>query len=545
MNLRHRTNTRRIAACLAIAGLLSACTSKAADSKAADPEVSRDAPLTVQTSSGQLQGTAAGSARQFLGVRYGQSVAGEHRWTNPVLAPQASGVVPATKPGPSCAQAGTAPGAEATASTNEDCLFLNVTTPKQLREDEKLPVMVWWHGGGYTSGSGAAYDAQRLANRGHVMVVTVNYRLGVFGYLSLPGLPGSGNFGLADQILATTWARQNADAFGGDPGNITVFGESAGGMSACALLTSPAARDLVSKVAMSSGSCKLDWPNGGLAPGLPAQTPYTSLAAGEQFGQAQAKTLSCTGAAALNCLRGKPVAELLKIFGNFSNVLTYGTPLLPKDLSRALDDGDVADGVRVLSGGNQNEQAAIVAGVQSVKPFYTAATYPTLLKEAFGANASKVAAQYPLDGYPNAASAFAQLVTDASWACPTLRGNAALAGHGVAVFGYEFADPDSPNVNGVPTKEVKQGAAHATDVPYLFDLTGKNLLKTAAQQALANQMIDYWTSFARSGTPSATDAPGWPQLTGADGPTLQLAPTTKPVDLAAEHHCGLWATIDF
>ncbi|MGC4938481.1 carboxylesterase/lipase family protein [Kribbella sp. DT2] len=540
MNLRHGTTTRRVATCLAIAGLLSACTSKAAD-----PDVAHDAPLTVETSSGQLQGTSAGSARQFLGVRYGQSVAGERRWTNPVAAPKAAGTVQATKPGPSCAQAGTAPGAEATASKNEDCLFLNVTTPKQLRDGEKLPVMVWWHGGGFTSGSGAAYDAQRLADRGHVMVVTVNYRLGVFGYLSLPGLAGSGDFGLADQILATTWAKQNAEAFGGDPDNLTVFGESAGGMSACALITSPAAKDLVDKVAISSGSCKLRWPNGGLAPGLPAHAPVTPLAAAEQLGQSQAKTLNCTGASAVSCLRGKPVADLLKIFGSFSNVLAYGTPLLPKDPAAALDDGDVLDGVRVLSGGNQNEQAAIIAGVQAVKPFYTATNYPALLKEAFGANAAKVSAEYPLTRYPNAASAFARLITDAAWACPTLRGNAALASHDVPVFGYEFADPDSPNVNAVPTKEVKQGAAHATDVPYLFDLVGKNLLRTPAQQTLGNQMIDYWTSFARTGTPTANDAPAWPQLSGEDGPTLQLAPAIQPVDFAAEHHCGLWATIDF
>ncbi|MBE7161805.1 MAG: carboxylesterase family protein, partial [Williamsia herbipolensis] len=184
------------------------------------------APLTVETTSGRLHGLATSTSREFLGVRYAKPPTGPRRWTMPVPEPKASGTVPATEPGASCAQAGSAPGASATASTSEDCLFLNVTTPRTMTPGERLPVMVWWHGGGYTSGSGSAYDAQRLAARG-VVVVTVNYRLGVFGYLSLPGLKGSGDFGLGDQILATRWAKHNAAAFGGDPDDITVFGESA------------------------------------------------------------------------------------------------------------------------------------------------------------------------------------------------------------------------------------------------------------------------------------------------------------------------------
>jgi para-nitrobenzyl esterase len=413
---------------------------------------------------------------------YAQPPTGARRWTMPVAPPRPSGTVQATKPGPSCAQAGSAPGASATSSASEDCLFLNVTTPKTMRAGHKLPVMVWWHGGGYTSGSGSAYDAQRLASRGHVIVVTVNYRLGVFGYLSLPGLPGSGDFGLADQILATRWAKSNAAAFGGDPGNITVFGESSGAMSACALLTSPQAKGLVDKVAMSSGgTCQLSWPKDGLVPSALPQTPYVDLADGQKLGVAEAKTLGCAAASALSCLRGKPVKALLKIFPLFSDVLAYNTPLLPANPATAVQSGLVLD-IPVLSSGNHDEERAFVGGAQKVKPFFTAKTYPAYLKAAFGAGAAKVARQYPLSAYPNAATAWATLITDVSWACPTLAGNAALAAHGSAVYGAEFDDPNAPDVNMVATKTFKPGATHASDIPYLFDLTGKNLLRGTASR---------------------------------------------------------------
>jgi para-nitrobenzyl esterase len=155
-----------------------------------------------------------------------------------------------------------------------------------------------------------------------------------------------------------------------------------------------------------------------------------------------------------------------------------------------------------------------------------------------------VARQYPLSAYPNAATAWATLITDVSWACPTLAGNAALAAHGSAVYGAEFDDPNAPDVNMVATKTFKPGAAHASDLPYLFDLLGKNYLRGAAQQALSNAMIGYWSSFARIGVPSAAGEPAWPKLTGTGGPTLQMNPAgIRTADVAAEHHCGFWKTV--
>ncbi|MCL9793600.1 carboxylesterase/lipase family protein [Frankia sp. AgKG'84/4] len=548
-----------VAAAALAAGLLTACTGSSTPQAAGStpptpPTASRTspaaspssgpAPLTVDTTSGRLHGLATSQAREFLGVRYAEAPTGDQRWTMPTAPPKPVGTVEATKAGPSCAQGGSAPGASATTSTSEDCLFLNVTTPTTARTGEKLPVMVWWHGSGYTSGSGSSYDAARLADQGHVIVVTLNYRLGVFGYLSLPGLAGSGDFGLADQILATRWAKRNAAAFGGDPDNITVFGESAGAMSACALLTSPVAKGLVNKVAMSSGgACQLNWPRGGLLPDVPAQTPYVALADSEKLGVTEAGTLGCTGASTLSCLRDASTADLLKVFPVFSDVLAYDTPLLPENPATAVTDGRTLP-IPVLSTSNHDEQRAFVGGAQKVKPYYSAASYPTYLAQAFGPDADKVAAQYPLTKYPNPAIAWSTVITDASWSCPTLAGNAALATHGSTVYGGEFDDPHAPDISGVTSASFDPGAAHAADLPYLFDLLGQNYLRGTAQTKLSAAMIDYWTSFARTGTPTAEGQPAWPKLSGTGGPTLQLNPTEiRTVDLAAEHNCAFWTTI--
>ncbi|WP_051472206.1 carboxylesterase/lipase family protein [Patulibacter minatonensis] len=495
-----------------------------------------DAP-TASTTSGRLRGVATGRAHEFLGVRFAKPPVGARRWTLPEPAPRAAGTVDATKPGAPCAQAGAAPGAKATASTSEDCLFLNVTTPVDARPGQRLPVMVWWHGGGFTSGSGAVYDAQRLASEGHVVVVTANKRLGIFGYLGLRGLPGSGNFGFADQLASARWARENAEAFGGDPENLTVFGESDGGMAACAALTSPAARGLIDKVAISSGSCLLYWPAGTLLPGTPAQRPYVSLADNRALGASVARKLRCTGRDALACLRRLPTKALLPQSEGFSNVLAYGTTLLPEDPAKAVADGHTAR-IPVLSGGNRDEERAFHGGAEQAKPgTFTRATYPRLLRTAYGRDAGAVARTYPLRRSASPVLAFSAVTTDGSWACPTLRGNRALARRG-PVYAYEFADPHAPNVNGV--RAVPQGAAHATDVPFLFDLGGRSLLRTPEQRALARTMVASWTSFARDGRPRADGAPTWPRFRGGDE-VQRLAPgDIGRTDVAAEHRCGFW-----
>ena len=233
-----------VLACVAV--LLAAVPSQqAAAGPAAAATSPRAAPLTIDTTTGTWRGRASGATRQFLGIRYAKPPTGTHRWTLPRPASDTEKVRAARTAGPSCPQSADVALASASA-TDEDCLFLNVTTPRRA-SDEPWPVMVWWHGGGFTSGAGSQYDARRLAEQGDVAVVTVNYRLGMLGYLGLPGLQGAGNFGLADQLAALRWANDNAAAFGGDPDNVTVFGESAGGTSVCAALTTPGAEKLIDR----------------------------------------------------------------------------------------------------------------------------------------------------------------------------------------------------------------------------------------------------------------------------------------------------------
>lgn len=243
-----------VTACVAQAGAAQVQAAEGAQS-AATPR-----PSIVRLDSGRIRGQDDGTVRTYSGIRFAQPPVGELRWKDPVAAKPWKGVADATKPARQCTQmeAGKQIG-------GEDCLFLDVNAPAKPTRTA-LPVMVWLYGGGYTTGAGSAYDARRLADEGDVVVVTPNYRLGAFGYLALKGLAGSGTFGLADQLEALRWVQRNAAAFGGDPRNVTLFGQSAGGMSTCALLTSPAARGLIDKAIIQSGSCMLDWVSGTYLP---------------------------------------------------------------------------------------------------------------------------------------------------------------------------------------------------------------------------------------------------------------------------------------
>jgi len=231
-----------------------------------------DTGAIVRTDFGPVRGTVTSEYRTFQGIPYAAPPVGELRWRPPQPPERWSTPRDATTPGSRCPQLASAelgfPG-----SVDEDCLYLNVITPRSARPGQLRPVMVWVHGGAFLWGAGSDYDARRLAVGGDVVVVTVNYRLGLLGFLGHPSLEGSGNFGLQDQQAALRWVRRNAAAFGGDPGNITVFGESAGALSVCAQLASPASGGLFHRAVMQSGPCMMDWPDNALIPGVPAGSP--------------------------------------------------------------------------------------------------------------------------------------------------------------------------------------------------------------------------------------------------------------------------------
>jgi para-nitrobenzyl esterase len=226
-------------------------------------------PTVVRTDDGPVRGLLAGDHRTFEGTPYAAPPVGPLRWASPRRPTPWTAPLPATRPGSPCAQTGGFPGDPP--SDTEDCLYLNVTTPART-DGRKLPVMVWIHGDGFYQSFGGIYGAELLATKGDVVVVTFNYRLGAFGFLAHPALD-SGNFGLEDQQAALRWVRRNAAAFGGDPGNVTIFGESAGGASACTHLAAPASAGLFHRTIAWSGPCTLTtrWPYPGGAPEPPSR----------------------------------------------------------------------------------------------------------------------------------------------------------------------------------------------------------------------------------------------------------------------------------
>ncbi|MFB4289703.1 carboxylesterase/lipase family protein [Nonomuraea sp. ATR24] len=514
---------------------LTACVTQAAAQPSTAP---KPRPSIMKLDSGRIRGVDDGAVRTYSGIRFAQPPLGRLRWKEPVRVAPWRGVADATKPGRPCPQAD-----RGKQLGEEDCLFLDVTAPAKASR-KPLPVMVWLHGGGFVEGSGSMYDARRMAGQGEVIVVTPNYRLGAFGYLALPGLPGSGTFGLADQLEALRWVQRNAAAFGGDPGNVTLIGQSAGGMSTCALLTSPATRGLVDKAVMQSGTCTLNWPSGTYVPvpDMPPFTPYASLKTSRDIGLAAAKQLGCAAGKELECLRSKPVSELMKINERFGSALAHGTPLLPLDPAQALRTGRFLR-VPVISGATRSESNGFVAGAAQAGIPVTAENYPALMKSAFGDQAGTVMREYPLTAFSSPGLAWATVSSDRAWACPTLEGNQALAAR-TTVYAYEFADAQAPNIAGIPSG-FPLGAQHASDLPYLFDLDGESWDGlTSEQWRLAQQMIGYWTSFAHSGKPQAAGAPAWHAFTPSGQTVLSLKPASQggigPVDLGDEHRCAFW-----
>jgi para-nitrobenzyl esterase len=492
----------------------------------------------VLTDRGAVQGVVAEGVRTFAGIPYAAPPVGELRWQAPRPMAPWPGVRDAAEPGSPCAQK---PGEVPNGSVNEDCLYLNVTTPA-TEPRARRPVVVWLHGGGFTGGAGSSYDAKRLALKGDVVVVTINYRLGVFGNLAYPGLKDGGTFGLLDQLAALAWVRRNAAAFGGDPRNVSAAGESAGAMSICALLTSPKTKGTFDKAVMESGSCLLDWTRNTWYPGMPSFTPYVSTQEANAQATAAAAALGCTDpATAPACLRGKSAGQLLASEQPF-NAPVYGNALLPRHPAEALRSGRFHR-IPLLSGGNRDEANGSAAAYE-LADHVTDADYQGLLRETFGTDADRIAARYPSNAYDSPAAAWGAVATDRAWACPTLEGNRLLAER-TPTYAFEFADRTAPNL-GLPTPEgFPLGATHAFELPYLFDLGGSHLLQTPAQERLADQMIGYWSNFARTGNPNGPGLPLWLPMLIGNSQTLESGPGRPgPVDLSTRHNCDLWKTIE-
>ncbi|MFB7463487.1 carboxylesterase/lipase family protein [Streptomyces sp. NPDC056224] len=492
----------------------------------------------ADTDRGLVRGRSHGAYTTFEGIPYAAPPTGALRWRLPEPAPRWEGVRDAGAAGSRCVQLpALGPGGP---SGSEDCLYLNVTAPAgAAARGARRPVMVWFHGGGFVNGAGDLYPAGRLAVRGDVVVVTVNYRLGVFGLFGHPELGGAPGFALADQQAALRWVRANAERFGADPHNVTVFGESAGALSVCAHLTSPASAGLFHKAILQSGSCSTTMPPWSLLPTLGVYEPFVPERRTVSDGVLAAARLGCGGPAALDCLRRLDTDRLVtpELTQAFSKV-SYGGAQLPVEPRRALEAGRFHR-VPVVQGTTRDEMRIFVAQTLAVYPVGDEAGYRARLERSFGASTARAAeASYPLSAYPTPAVAWAALLSDASFTCPALRDGGALARH-VPAYGYRFSDGDAPNATGLPeVPELPYGASHGFELPYLFALVPL----ADPQQELADRMTGYWTRFARTGVPAAAGAPQWPRHR-SPASVLSLAPGAggiRPVDARAEHHCALW-----
>ncbi|MFD0559137.1 para-nitrobenzyl esterase [Stackebrandtia endophytica] len=497
--------------------------------------------VTIDT--GQVRGTVADDHRLFQGIPYAASTAGENRWLPPQPAASWEGVRDATRPGSPCPQVGGEYGGDD--SFDEDCLFLNVTTPPESTGDK--PVVIWIHGNG-SIGSGDVFSADRMAAQGDVIVVTVNYRMGVFGAFAHPELADSGTLGLQDQRAAMQWVQRNAAAFGGDPDNVTLFGVSFGATAISGHLIATESQGLFQRAIMHSGFSVMDAPDGALYEDLGAMDTFGWTVDAEQraMGEAIAAELGCVGDSdtVLECLRAKTAEELLSYpaIMNIFQSYSHGSAELPQPPADALAAGDFAE-VPVLAGSTLDEHRTFVAiRILTGAPIEDD-RYDAVLAQAFGDDAAVVAQQYPLADYANANEAFAQVMTDRMWAQAIMRQNELLAAKNPVYF-YEFADRNPPAEFPFPP-QLEPGAYHNADISYLLRAPEFEAELSPEQLELSDAMIGYWSRFAWTGDPNGDGAVEWPMF-GDSGYVQSLAPGEGgigQVDFRSEHLLDFWESL--
>lgn len=448
----------------------------------------------VSTGQGQVEATASRreGVQAWLGLPYAAPPVGEARWRPPGPPLPREDVRTADAFGPRCIQ--TNPFADMiwnSPAESEDCLYLSVWAPEGARD---LPVMVWIHGGGFLSGSGdeVRHDGASLASRG-VVVVTFNYRLGVLGFLAHPGLGAesaigaSGNYGLLDMVAALRWVQANIAAFGGNPGKVTIFGESAGSMAVSALMASPLAAGLFHQAIGQSGAYFQDY-------GLPAR----DLAWAEAQGKRYAAALGAGAPAELRAIPASRLIEAATQGFEFAVIVDgHALPEHPREVFRAGRQNDVP-----LIAGWTSAEAKWVK--QSLTEFAAARN------AAFPHDPERAARLYPASTDEEAWQAGIALASDTWMGYGTWKWIEMHRATGNSpVYRYLFDQVMATAAGPVP--EDDPGAGHASDIPFTFDrldYTGNPV--SAADQATADLMGAYWTHFARSGDPNGDGLPHWP-----------------------------------
>jgi carboxylesterase type B len=533
---------------LGVAAVTAVGCSGGAGPRAASPRF----PLVVFTDRGAVRGVigADGRVANFLGIAYAAPPVGPLRWRPPQPVSAWTGVHPADHYGSMCAQPSSGDGPR---SFSEDCLYINVQRPALGNARQRLPVYVYIHGGGLTTGDGSYFNMEKIVRETGVIGVTFNYRLGVFGFLADPGLTaeqgGSGNYGFLDQQAALRWLRRNIAAFGGDPSRVTVGGESAGGWSVCAHLVSPGSRELFAQAMIQSGSCQ-------------TETSDQADAIGTGFA-GQAGCSDANPAQTVACLRAIPAGNLVNDESNwgFTSQLVRGTRVLPGDPRSAIRSGDFSH-IPVLIGGTLDEGRTFT----SSNIGWTRADYEDWIHTVFDTNASAVIATYP---WPATADQFTPayltgaILTDAGIIGPADPAiEAAIGGCGTQalirdmarhtkVYAYEWAQRAGPGIVARPG--YADGAGHGSELAYLWPNFAENGVRISSlfdrgERQLSDQMVKYWGAFVTGGAPAVPGQPPWPPYSA--NPAVQLSLRAQGQDrllgdttIAQEHQCSFWNTL--
>jgi para-nitrobenzyl esterase len=502
------------------------------------PLVSAQSP--VKTDAGLVSGkdSPVAGVRAYLGIPYAADAGGANRWKAPQPAPKWNGVKAATEFGLPCIQPKVFGDIDFGERISEDCLSLNVWTDA-TSPTAKLPVMVWIHGGGFVAGgsSEARQDGSRLAAKG-VVVVSMNYRLGLMGFFAHPELSkeapykASGNYGFLDQIAALQWVQKNVAAFGGDPGNVTIFGESAGSFAVSMLMASPLAKGLFHKAIGESGA------------GFPAgpQPPLggASLASAEAEGQKFGASLN---APTLEALRAKTIKELLGTPPFRFSPIVDGYAM-PTPVAEVFAKGQQHK-VPLLAGWNEDEIRSSVT-LRPGKP--TAESHKADITKRFGASADAFLKAYAAATDADAVDAAAALASDAFISYGTWKWlEVHRATSGQKVYRYRF-DRDIPieagrmqNGAAVTAKDI--GARHAGEIEYVFGQldTVKDVTWAPEDRTLSNAIMEFWSSFAKTGTPKAAGQPAWPAFDKPGAGVMLLGDTIR---VAPEAHRDRYEAFD-
>jgi para-nitrobenzyl esterase len=501
-------------------------------------ELGEKAPLVVTTDKGAVEGGLLGTTRAFLGVPFAAPPLGDLRWKPPAPHAPWTDTLKATEKGRACAQMRTL-GEGLDASSGEDCLTLNVWTPERPASSS-LPVLVWIHGGAFVLGSGSSddYDGQLLSEATGAVVVTVNYRLGPLGFLALPELkkedvahPGAGNYGIEDQRAALEWVKANIGAFGGDAKRVTLFGESAGGISTCIHLVSPQSDGLFERAIIESGPCDS------------ANTEAEVAAQGAAFIEA----LGCKDAPdALACLRAKSTEEVMTALPSSNDFLFGDGPswfpvidgfTIPDSPGKLLESGSFTK-VPTILGSNADEGTLFVA-LSGSAMIADDAAFETFAEALVPGKGKEVVAKYPSAMYGSAQAAATAAVGDAGFVCPTRRAARAIAKGGADTYLYHFTF--APEGALFPDL----GAFHSAEIRYVFGVPSQLIPQplTDEELSLHAAVSGYWARLADKGDPNGEGAAEWPKYDPATDESIRLDVTITKQPALKKELCDFWDSV--